>query len=286
MIKLTIISGVSGSGKSIALHVLEDLGYYSIDNLPIGLLPAFAEQIAANPDSGLQRFAVGIDVRNLNKDLNRFPDILRELRRGGIACELFFLDADDAVLLKRFSETRRRHPLTSDTLPLEEAIQAERRLLEPLIDAADLMLDTSSTNVHQLRDLIRERVGEQVAGNMSLLFESFGYKHGLPVDADFVFDVRCVPNPHWEPELRGLTGRDAPVVHYLEREPQVEAMYQDIRRFLETWVPRFEADNRTYMTVAIGCTGGQHRSVYMVERLTAHFRALRDNVLVRHRELP
>lgn len=284
--KLTIISGLSGSGKSVALHVLEDLGYYSIDNLPIGLLPAFADQVIATPDSGFSDFAVGIDARNLNKDLERFPDILHSLRERGVACELLFLVANDTTLLKRFSETRRKHPLTSESLPLEEAIQAERRLLEPLIDSADLVLDTSSTNVHQLRDLVRERLAGAARGKLSLLFESFGYKHGLPVDADFVFDVRCVPNPHWEPELRALTGRDAEVVRYLERQSQVEAMYVDLRRFLENWIPCFEADNRTYMTVAVGCTGGQHRSVYFVERLAEHFRALTDNILVRHRELP
>lgn len=282
--KLTIISGLSGSGKSIALHVLEDLGYYSIDNLPIGLLPAFAGQIIDTPDSGYDRFAVGIDARNLNKDLERFPQILETLRTRGLACELFFLEADDATLLKRFSETRRKHPLTSASLPLEEAIETERRLLEPLVHSADLILDTSATNVHQLRDLLRERVSAS-GGALSLLFESFGYKHGLPVDADFVFDVRCIPNPHWEPELRALSGQDPAVARYLESQSEVEAMYQDICAFLDRWVPHFEADNRNYMTVAIGCTGGQHRSVYMVERLARHFRAQRDHVLVRHREL-
>lgn len=283
--KLTIVSGLSGSGKSIALHVLEDLGHYTIDNLPIGLLPAFAEQMITTPESGYTHFAVGIDARNLNKDLERCPDILRSLRQRGVTCELVFLEANDATLLKRFSETRRKHPLTSEQLPLEEAIQAERRLLEPLVDSADLVLDTSVTNVHQLRDLIRERLGEHAQGRLSLLFESFGYKHGLPVDADFVFDVRCVPNPHWEPELRALTGRDAEVVRYLERQPQVDAMFEDLRQFLENWIPHFEADNRTYMTVAVGCTGGQHRSVYLVERLASYFRALGNNILVRHREL-
>lgn len=283
--KLTIISGLSGSGKSIALHVLEDLGHYTIDNLPIGLLPAFAEQVLDTPDSGFTHFAVGIDARNLNKDLERCPDILRTLRQRGVTCELVFLEANNTTLLKRFSETRRKHPLTSENLSLEEAIQTERSLLEPLVDSADLVLDTSVTNVHQLRDLIRERLGENAQGRLSLLFESFGYKHGLPVDADFVFDVRCVPNPHWEPELRALTGRDTEVVRYLERQPQVEAMFDDLRQFLENWIPRFEADNRTYMTVAIGCTGGQHRSVYLVERLAGYFRALGDNILVRHREL-
>ncbi len=283
--KLTIVSGLSGSGKSVALHVLEDLGYHSIDNLPIGLLPAFAGQIIDTPDSGFDRFAVGIDARNLNKDLERFAQILETLRARGLACELFFLEANDATLLKRFSETRRKHPLTTETLSLEEAIEAERRLLEPLIHSADLVLDTSATNVHQLRDLIRERVSASARGALSLLFESFGYKHGLPVDADFVFDVRCIPNPHWEPELRALTGLSPAVVRYLESQGEVDAMYQDLCRFLDRWVPRFEADNRTYMTVAVGCTGGQHRSVYMVERLARHFGRQREHVLVRHREL-
>ncbi len=280
--KLVIISGLSGSGKSIALHVLEDLGHYCIDNLPVGMLPALSEQLRQHAHDG--PVAVGIDARNLIDDLQRFPAILAELRNAGVETRVLYLEADDATLLKRFSETRRRHPLSSEETPLAEAIVQERRLLEPVAAEAELRFDTSRTNVHQLRDMIRQRVEEADSG-LSLLFESFGFKHGVPVDADFVFDVRCIPNPHWVPELRRHTGRDAPVIAYLESHPEVAEMFTDIRDFLDTWIPRFEADNRSYMTVAVGCTGGQHRSVYMVERLAAHFRQQRAGVLCRHREL-
>ncbi len=282
--KLVIVSGLSGSGKSIALHVLEDLGYYCIDNLPVGMLPGLAEQLRQRPGPA-EPVAVGIDARNLIDDLQRFPAILADLREGGVTTEVLFLEAEDATLLKRFSETRRRHPLSSDETPLAEAIVQERRLLEPVAGEARLHIDTTQTNVHQLRDLIRQRVAGAADGQLSLLFESFGFKHGVPVDADFVFDVRCIPNPHWVPELRPLTGRDRAVAEYLEAHPEVHQMYEDIRDFLTTWIPRFEADNRSYMTVAVGCTGGQHRSVYLVERLSEHFRRLRAGVLSRHREL-
>jgi UPF0042 nucleotide-binding protein len=188
-------------------------------------------------------------------------------------------------LLKRFSETRRRHPLSGDEVPLNEAIIQERSLLEPIISHADLILDTSQTNVHQLRDLIRGRVASVEHTGLSLLFESFGFKHGLPINADFIFDIRCIPNPHWVPELRSLTGRDQKVKDYLEQFDDVDRMYNDIRQFLDSWIPRFEADNRSYMTVAIGCTGGQHRSVYMVNRLANYFNAQREGILTRHREV-
>ncbi len=282
--KLVIVSGLSGSGKSIALHVLEDLGYYCIDNLPVGMLPGLAEQLRQRPGHA-DPVAVGIDARNLVDDLQRFPGILARLRQAGVDAEVLFLEAEDATLLKRFSETRRRHPLSSSDTPLAEAIVQERRLLEPVAGEARLHIDTTQTNVHQLRDLIRQRVAGTADGHLSLLFESFGFKHGVPVDADFVFDVRCIPNPHWVPELRSLTGRDQAVVDYLEAHPEARQMYENIRDFLDTWIPRFEADNRSYMTVAVGCTGGQHRSVYMVERLSAHFRQQRSGVLSRHREL-
>ncbi|HID49993.1 MAG TPA: RNase adapter RapZ [Chromatiales bacterium] len=283
--KLIIISGLSGSGKSIALHVLEDLGYYCIDNLPIGMLPALADQLQSDRQNSYDHVAVGIDARNLAQDLQKFPAILRDLKASGRTCEVFFLEADDATLLKRFSETRRRHPLSGDEVPLNEAILQERSLLEPIIRHADLIIDTSQTNVHQLRDLIRRRVASVEHTGLSILFESFGYKHGVPVNADFVFDIRCIPNPHWVPELRGLTGLDREVRDYLEQYDDVEKMYEDICRFLDTWIPRFEADNRSYMTIAIGCTGGQHRSVYLVDRLTAYFNARREGILSQHREL-
>ncbi|KPK56033.1 MAG: glmZ(sRNA)-inactivating NTPase [Thiotrichales bacterium SG8_50] len=285
--RLVIISGISGSGKSIALHFLEDLGFYCIDNLPVGMLAAFSQYIAAAELASHDRFAVGIDARNLTGDLQHLPLALRSLHSGGLEPEIIFLDADDDTLIKRYSETRRRHPLTSEEVSLPEAIMNERRLLEPLAHAADLRLDTSHTNVHQLRELLRERVGDEPRGRLSLLVESFGYKLGVPVDADFVFDVRCMPNPHWEPSLRNLTGRDQPVIDFLANLPEVDELYQDIVTFLGKWIPRFQADNRSYMTIAVGCTGGQHRSVYFADRIARHFRAPQSNVKVslRHREL-
>ncbi len=281
--KLLIVSGLSGSGKSIALHALEDLDYYCIDNLPVGLLPAFAAQMKSAAGRLPKDAAVGIDARNLSADFLHFPEILKDIEAQGLACEIFFLDADDATLLKRFSETRRKHPLTSGDVSLAEAIRAERSLLEPIAARADWHIDTGRTNVHQLRSMIQARVANRTA--LSLLFVSFGYKHGLPVDADFVFDVRCLPNPHWEAHLRSLTGLDAGVAAFLENQPLVAQMLGDMKVFLETWIPRFEAENRSYITVAVGCTGGQHRSVYLVERLVEYFLCTRDSVLTRHREL-
>jgi UPF0042 nucleotide-binding protein len=284
--KLIIVSGLSGSGKSVTLHTLEDLGYLCVDNLPIGLLGAFAGQMQSGNPRDYGRAAVGIDARNRQEALQTFPDTLRELRGSEIECEIIFLQAEHNTLLKRFSETRRKHPLTRKDRPLSEAIRVERELLEPIAANADMLIDTTLTNVHQLRELIRERIEQRGSRTLSLLFQSFGYKHGVPTDADFVFDVRCLPNPHWEPQLRPLTGLDEAVVMYLQQQPQVSEMFEQLREFLETWIPHFENENRSYLTVALGCTGGQHRSVFLAERLAAHFRATRDNVLTRHRELP
>ena len=283
--KLIIVSGLSGSGKSIALHVLEDLDYYCIDNLPIGMLPALADQILNNSTAHYEDFAVGIDARNLSGELENFSSIVSQLGKRGLQCETFFLDATDATLLKRFSETRRKHPLSSSETPLNEAIIQERYLLEPISAAADLLIDTSQTNIHQLRDLIHNRVKDAGQISLSVLFESFGFKHGIPVDADFVFDIRCIPNPHWVPELRNFTGKDQAVINYLDEHDDVHEMYQDIENFISKWIPRFEADNRSYMKIAVGCTGGQHRSVYMVEKLASFFSQQRKGILSRHREL-
>lgn len=284
--KLIVISGVSGSGKSTALNVLEDLGYYCIDNLPVGLLPAFAEQMQSVSEEMVDKIAVGIDARNLPAELHRFSYILGQLKNKGIICEVIFLDADNNILLKRFSETRRKHPLSVGQVPLIEAIKKERDLLEPISSKADLYLETSRTNLHQLRDIIAERIERNGQNSMSLLFESFGYKHGVPADADFVFDSRCLPNPHWEPKLRRFSGLDTEVIEFLEKQNNVEEMFLQIKDFLQNWIPSFEADNRSYMTVAIGCTGGQHRSVYLAHRLAEAFKSHRDNVSIRHRDLP
>lgn len=284
--KLVIVSGLSGSGKSVALHTLEDLDYYCIDNLPVALLEPFVAQLLDHPQPGQDAVAVGIDARNQSSDLQHFPDILERLRARGIHIEILYLQADDETLLKRFSETRRRHPLSRGTRTLADAIRDERSLLQPISADASLHIDTTHTNVHQLRDLVHERVAGKSDGALSLLFKSFGYKHGIPEDADFVFDVRCLPNPHWDPRLRPQTGLDQDVVDYLDEQPLVDEMYEEIRSFLDVWIPRFERENRSYLTVALGCTGGQHRSVYLTERLGAHFRERYPSVLVRHRELP
>jgi UPF0042 nucleotide-binding protein len=283
--RLIVVSGLSGSGKTIALQAMEDMDIYCIDNLPYKLLPSLAAHLQNAPRLHYKDAAVGIDARNLADDFEEFPTVLEQVRTQGIKCEILFLTADDPTLLKRFSETRRKHPLSGASVPLNEAIEAERRLLSPLAANADWHLDTSRTNVHQLRTLVRERLGRGEEQTLSLLFLSFGYKHGLPPDADFVFDVRCLPNPYWEPHLRPLTGIDGEVRTFLEQQPMVGRMFEGIRDFLEIWVPNFEAENRSYMTVAVGCTGGYHRSVYLVECLATHFRASRSNVLTRHREL-
>jgi UPF0042 nucleotide-binding protein len=285
-VRLVVVSGLSGAGKSVALHTLEDLGYYCIDNLPVDLLPALASQMTSPGSPDYEFTAVGIDARNPSRALERFPSILNELRSHCVDCQLVFLEAEDPILIKRFSETRRRHPLTSDEVSLAEAIARERQLLGPLASCADLRIDTSLTTLHQLRDLVRLRVGGGAPGALSVMLLSFGFKHGVPRDADFVFDVRCLPNPHWEPHLRPLTGRDAPVVEFLGCDALVDEMFEDLAGFLQDWIPRFEAENRAYLTVALGCTGGQHRSVYMAERLGEHLRAHgRWSVIVRHREL-
>lgn len=282
--KLVVISGVSGSGKSNALHVMEDLDYYCIDNLPVGLLPAFAEQAAASNET-ITHAAIGIDARNLPNELHRFSYILGQLKNKGVVVEIIFLDAEDNILLKRFSETRRKHPLTEDEIPLIEAIQKERELLEPIASRADLYIDTSRTNIYQLRDLIKERVTGSTSQDLSLLFESFGFKYGAPTDADFVFDARCLPNPHWESELRPYTGLDQPVIDYLKQHAIVDEMFEDIKNFILTWMPRFEAENRSYLTVAIGCTGGQHRSVYLAHQLAQTLKQIHPNTHIRHRDM-
>ncbi|HHO58654.1 MAG TPA: RNase adapter RapZ, partial [Thiotrichales bacterium] len=232
------------------------------------------------------KVAVGIDARNLPQSLQQFSDILDKLRAQGISSEILFITCDPATLIKRFSETRRRHPLSNEYVSLAEAVELERQLLEPIAQRADLFIDTSQTTVHQLRDMVQQRVEHREDSHLSLMFQSFGFKHGIPGDADFVFDVRCLPNPHWRTELRPLTGRDEAVAKYLGSEASVKAMVENLVTFLDTWIPAFEADNRSYLTVAIGCTGGQHRSVYLVEQLHRHFRERYPHITTRHRELP
>jgi RNase adapter protein RapZ len=280
--RLVIVSGLSGSGKSVALHMLEDLDYYCVDNIPAGLLPMFISHTVRSHESTYGYTAVGVDARNRPAEIGSVPKLVDELKRSGVNCEVLFLRADQDALLKRYSETRRRHPLSREGLGLAEAIRHERELLEPIADAADLIVDTTRTSVHELRELIRQRVGGRIEGRMSILFESFAYRHGVPGDADFVFDVRSLPNPYWEPGLARLTGRDAAVVEYLERHPIVAKMFADVVGFLEHWIPELVRTNRSYLTIAIGCTGGQHRSVYLVERLAEHFSSKYAQVHARH----
>lgn len=282
---MTIISGLSGSGKSVALHALEDMDFYCIDNLPVGLLDAFASEIREQTLTDGRNVGVGIDARNHPNQLSNFPNIVAGLRSKGINCKILFLQADDATLLKRFSETRRKHPLSGTDTPLADAIIRERHLLGPIAANADMFIDTSRTNVHQLRALVMESLGENRKSGISMLLRSFGYKHGIPADADFVFDARCLPNPHWQAELRNLTGKDRQVAEYLEQEEIARLYYQQLEDFLTAWVPRFQADNRSYLSIAIGCTGGQHRSVYLVERLSRELGGQLCDIVTRHREL-
>jgi UPF0042 nucleotide-binding protein len=283
--RLIIVSGLSGSGKSVALHMLEDIDFYCVDNIPAALLKPFISHTVRGMGDTYPRTAVGLDARNRANEIETIPALVGELRRGGIDCEVLYLHAAEEVLLKRYAETRRKHPLVSGDVGLREAIASERRLLEPIIIAADWVIDTSNMGVHALRELIRERIDRRSEGRLSLMFESFGYKHGIPGDADFVFDVRSLPNPYWEDALRKLTGCDAAVIEYLAGFAAVRSMIADLTAFLEKRVGEFSQANRSYLTIAIGCTGGQHRSVYIAEQLAQHFRKAHPQVLTRHDSL-
>jgi UPF0042 nucleotide-binding protein len=283
--RVVLITGLSGSGKSIALEVLEDSGYYCIDNLPVSLFEALARDITTNPAKARDLTAVGIDARSPGSELDRLPGVIKRLRDHGLDCEVVFLDAEDAVLIQRFSETRRRHPLTDGDHTLDQAIALERETLAPLHELARLKIDTTRTTLHELRSLIRARVAQREAGELSVMLQSFGFKHGLPRNADFVFDARCLPNPHWQPALRPHTGRDQPVIDFLGDDLKVVGMLSHIDDFLTHWIPCFEAEGRSYLTIAVGCTGGQHRSVYLVEQLQKRFAQQGRSVVVHHREL-
>lgn len=282
--QLVIISGRSGSGKSTALHQLEDEGYYCIDNLPVALLPALVLEASREEFGHFQGTAVCIDARNAWKDLKNFSTILKSLP-DTVNSQILFLDAQDAALIKRFSETRRRHPLSSESVPLAEAIDKERQLLEAISSSASLVLDTSQMTIYELRDMVKQRLLSGQSGTMSILLQSFGFKRGVPSDADLVFDVRMLPNPHWVKELRLKTGLDPEVQDFLEAQPLAAQLYADICHYLDNWLPHYRDSNRSYMTVALGCTGGQHRSVYLADRLFQHYREQFTNIHVRHREL-
>jgi RNase adapter protein RapZ len=284
-VRLLIVTGLSGSGKSVALNMLEDLGWYCIDNIPAGLLNAFISHTVRRPNRAYDRTAVGLDARNEPDEIASVPQLVGELRKSGIGCEIIYLHAGEAMLLRRYGETRRRHPLVREGVDLRAAIADELRLLEPMTYSADLVIDTSRTSVHELRELIRARVEQRRAGRLSIMFESFGFKHGIPSGADFVFDARTLPNPYWEPTLQPLSGRDPAVIAFLEAQPAVRELLDDVVGFLERRIPLYLENNRGYLTVAVGCTGGQHRSVYLVERLAAHFAARYPDVVARHGSL-
>ncbi|HEY9544905.1 MAG TPA: RNase adapter RapZ [Solimonas sp.] len=280
--KLIFVSGLSGAGKTVALKQYEDIGYYCIDNLPLQLIGPFIRRALRRSDGRYEKLAIGIDARETAPEIARFPKYLESLRSQDLEVHVLFLRADDSILLQRYSETRRRHPLAQGDIGLSEAIRIERQLLAPIANAADATIDTSRKNLHALREEIQGLGG---AGRLSLMFMSFGFKNGVPEDADFVFDVRAIPNPHWQPELRKLTGRDDEVVQWIEQQPIAAQLLADVRGFLERWLPEYQKHDRAYLTVAIGCTGGQHRSVYFVEQLGAAFHDHFENLTIRHREL-
>jgi len=285
--KLIIVSGRSGSGKSTVLHVLEDLRFYCIDNLPIGLLAPLTEEATGQSSPGrLSKMAVSIDARNLSGELSNFESLYHRLQQAGVTVEIIYLDADEQSLLQRFHATRRKHPLSDDKTSLREAIGSEKLLLEPLSRLADLYIETTGMSMYELRDMVKQRVAGRREQELALLFQSFGFKHGVPLDSDYVFDVRCLPNPYWDTSLRRFTGTDQPVIDFLEKDPLSRKMVADLTSYLETWLPSFADSNRSYMTISIGCTGGQHRSVYVCEQLGHYFQSQYSNLQVRHTELP
>lgn len=279
--RLLIISGRSGSGKSVALQALEDVGYYCVDNLPVEMLPDLVTKLHDDQP----RLAISIDSRNLPKDTARFKEVLHYLRQRCRPFETAYLDAKLDTILKRFSETRRKHPLTNNLLSLHEAIEQERELLSPIANSADITIDTTELSKHDLCRIIREKVASENDSNLQLLVQSFGFKNGLPMDADFIFDVRCLPNPYWQQALRSFSGLDQDVIQFLEKHHDVKLMVEDVIRFLDNWLPRFESDNRSYLTVGIGCTGGQHRSVFVAEQIAKQAKHLNLNVQIRHRDI-
>jgi len=283
--RLVIISGRSGSGKTSALNILEDVGFTCIDNLPASLLSELVTQLKNEPGNNELMLAVGIDARNLVGDLSKIPHMLNDIEDTGVAVDVIFLQARRNDLLRRYSETRRKHPLSSESISLKEAIELEKEMLTPISDISDRTIDTSGLSLHQLRDLIKNTVVPDNRESMSILFESFGFKRGVPSDSDFVFDVRCLPNPYWKLELRTQTGNDPEVIEFLESQVDVASMLADIIGFLTRWIPKFQTNNRSYMTVSIGCTGGQHRSVYLANRLYEHFSQQQPFVKVVHKEL-
>ncbi|PJG83177.1 RNase adapter RapZ [Caviibacterium pharyngocola] len=278
--EIIIISGRSGAGKSVALRALEDIGYYCVDNLPIDLLPQLAEILAPNHPA----VAISIDIRNLpvsHADLER---VLTQLQTQ-YQVKIIFLDTDSSTLVRRYSDSRRLHPLSVQDLPLEAAITAERDYLEPLVQQANLIIDTASLSTHELAERLREFLRGHREKELKIIVESFGFKYGIPLDADYVFDVRFLPNPHWNPELRPMTGLEKPVADFLNKHTEVNKFIYLTRNYIETWLPMLEQNNRSYLTIAIGCTGGKHRSVYIAQQIGEYFQAKGKDVRIQHKSL-
>lgn len=283
--EITVISGRSGSGKTSALNLLEDEGYTCIDNLPLSLLPALILQIRTREDKAQVRLAIGIDARNIDGDLSSLPSMLKSIKSSTDSFQILYLDTAKDILLRRFSETRRKHPLTDRDTGLREAISEEDVILAPIAALADVTIDTSTLNLHELRSAVKRQLIGTESKSIAITITSFGFKFGVPIDADFIFDVRCLPNPYWDVSLRKKTGQDNEVKQFLEKETKVQAMYDDIYHFAEKWIPEFENNNRSYIHFAIGCTGGMHRSVYLSEKIADALRAHYNNVQSRHRQL-
>ena len=282
--RLIVVTGLSGSGKTVALHALEDAGYYCIDNLPVSLLPALTRELLGNDRLYNQDVAIGIDVRTATAGIDILPPVIEGLKQDGIDCTILFIEADDRVILRRYSETRRKHPLSDRQHTLTEAVLEERTRMQPIRQAADLLIDTSRTSLHQLRRQIRRKIA-QIPEELQIEIQSFGYKYGIPQDADLVFDARLLPNPYWRTELRPLTGKDREVQAFLANEPATGAYLDEVGQLLQSWIPGYRKEGRSYLTVAIGCTGGQHRSVYLVEQIAERLSLNGYNCLTNHREL-
>lgn len=276
---------MSGAGKTVALNTLEDLGFYCIDNLPISLLKHVNNEFIINNDESYEKLAIGIDARNPEHDFSELPAYIDSLNQNSVNAEVLFIDANNDVLTKRFSETRRKHPLSSEKTSLNKAIELERAIIGILAECAEIRIDTSFMQLHELRALIKSRVAEHDGSNMSVQIVSFGYKHGIPKDADFVFDVRCLVNPYWKKSLRAYSGKDKEVIDFLSKDENVQNMLKDIYTFIENWIPKFEEDNRSYLSIAIGCTGGHHRSVFITEQLAKKLTKMKTNLILTHRDL-
>lgn len=283
--RILIITGLSGSGKSVALNTLEDDDFYCIDNLPVTLLPTFIDKCLQEDKQYHEKIAIGIDSRSGNESIDNLIDIVQKLKKNNVPVEVLFFDAEINTLIKRFSETRRKHPLTKQDVPLIKAIHIERELLSKIADYADLTVDTTKTNVRQLRTLVNEVVIKKSSTGLTIILQSFGFKHGIPNDSDFMFDVRCLPNPYWQSNLRNLSGNDTAVINYLGSYSEVDRMITSIIEFMQKWIPLFEEENRSYLTISIGCTGGHHRSVYCVNQLAHELgEILQQSITIRHRE--